>query len=76
MGGLLLTVALGVGAYFLLTIFAGAAYVLWCERQHRRCVERAERRAFERHVAKELRDDLRVIGGSRITSDERYGRPA
>lgn len=68
---ILFMVGAGVIAYFL-TIFLTGLYVIWCQWEQRQNVEANERLAFERHAAKELRDHLRVVGGNRISSHERW----
>ena len=73
---LLLTIALGVAGYFLLSVFAVGAWVLSCEYSRRCSRDLAERLAFEEHADHELREHLRVVGGNGTSSDERWGRAA
>ena len=76
LGDVLVKVGIGVALYFLLSLLAIGAYTLWLEGEERRERQGVERRAFERHAAKELADHMRVVGGNHISSDERWGRAA
>lgn len=69
---LLLTIGLGLVGYFLLSLLLLGAWTAYCEWTLKRNRKLNERLAFDRHVDHELREHMRVVGGNRILSDERW----
>jgi hypothetical protein len=60
-------------AYFVLSFLAiGVAVTVEELLARRRRIAAEERAVFDAHVERELRNHLRVVGGSRISSGERW----
>jgi cbb3-type cytochrome oxidase subunit 3 len=74
------SVLLEIGRAFLICALIASftvifvAYFVYREDERER--RQAERRAFESHVDRELKDRIRVRGGRRVSSDDRWGRAA